>query len=1301
MKIHLKVRCGVITINSGGGSMAPYNTLHAPPKTPPTGGKSPGTPQDNHHGQHVSNPMSGHVWVSASAGSGKTKLLIDRLLIFLLKGYEPHRLLCLTFTRAAATEMSKRLYDRIKVWSMCPVESLHQELSTLLSRQPTNNEIDQSRGLFHTLLKEPRWLPIQTVHSFCQRVLRQFPLESGLAPYFNVLDERSAQEIVNQTIDGFLRHLHEKNSPFEKEFVYLRNLLPEKSLVKLFKEALSKRHRMHNILESYGGLQGYTKALSGFLGVSLCNNTPVYSSSHETALFQDFLKGFQEPVGSSWGVSGDISGDVFEDAAKGPSKGTTKPNIPDAIPRTLYKGTPTLWKSLQQLQAALEECLPQKSSVLAPWLQDPSQKTYGDYWGFFFTKEGVERQRLLPKAFYKKNPWVQQLVTHLIHHIQGYEAQKDTLFLFQGSRAFVGISQALDGFYTHLTRHKGVVDYDDLIERCYKLFNSKTCSAPWALYALDERIDHILIDEAQDTNPSQWKVIQAIVDDFFAFASPGSLPRTLFVVGDPKQSIYSFQGVDPLEFHRAKHLFRHKAHGYHQQWHELNLRVSFRSTPAVLAAVDAVFSLPHQRQGVSLQALSHEPCAAHEKLPGIVELWPFLELPLQTPLENPPTPENTIQTSATPGITSTNTPQNTPKNIQRDTPGGPSEAVCGSTKKNFSWKLPLSPPCQESPQKVLAKGIAHIIHGWLGGQHKLFIPKRPMTPGDILILVRRRGPFVEHLIQAFHEKKIPVADTDRLSFLSHMVVRDLMALGEFLLFPQDNLQLAIVLKGPLVNLDEKDLFTLSFNRGPLTLWERLRALSRQKKPPWTSTYQLLTNFLEKSQSQSPFHFYQWLLGPWGGRRLFAGRLGPGSHDAMDEFLNLTWAYHCDHVPTLQGFLSWLAKSEGDIKRDVDQKAHRIRIMTVHGAKGLQAPVVILPDTCSVPLPPRTCGWAHPVPPHDPQKPQDPNPQGSSFENTPFFLWSAQHLSHPAFHEAISNEQNKQEDEYRRLLYVAMTRAQERLYICGWKGRSFSENSWFSMVHRGLQCHPRTTSFSFQGPFSFWKGTGLRLALNECLVASTNASAPLLLQRRQRLPGFFHTPLRCKNFSPLPSAPSFSSFVVASPLEKKTKISLGREKALYLSFFFRFFPWFPSFNPLNAKAFLAQHHYPVDIHAYYLFLFEGLSSHSQGKVLSQPMEWDPTLSTSFSSGNLGVSAMVLDENKCCFVVLQEHMPYPCFLMKWRAIFEFFFQAYGKHAISCCLIRLDKPLFLFTTPQDFFHNPEAIFQKIFGFQPPIDG
>ncbi|MDP6874970.1 MAG: double-strand break repair helicase AddA [Alphaproteobacteria bacterium] len=940
------------------------------------------------------------VWVTASAGTGKTHVLTDRVLRLLLMDCPPERILCLTFTKAAAAEMANRLHQRLGAWAVADDATLSGELMALTGASFEAPEMNLARRLFARVLDTPGGLKVQTIHSFCEALLRRFPLEARLAPHFQVMEERQAGEVLQTALEEVLEQDAGDPAPLVAE---LTALVDQETFKSLMANLSSDRGRLQRLLDRPGGLDGLLDEVRRALGLK--------AGEDETAVL------------AAASESGNFAGPALARLAE------------------------------QMLQGRKDES--RHGQAIAAWHAAPATRTaqFDTYLAGFFTKEGqgTPYARPLTKKTIEAMPEGLDILGEECLRLDDVRQQRNAARVAAATTLLLRLGAQLIAAYQHEKERLALLDYDDLVLKAGYLL-SEGSSTEWVLYKLDGGLDHILIDEAQDTNPEQWQVVRTLADEFFTGDSayednddsPLGSGRTLFAVGDVKQSIYSFQRADPAAFQAMRGHFAARVGAAKRRWQPVELALSFRSTPAVLEAVNAIFAQPGASDGLIFsenEAVRHIPNRAADA--GLVEIWPT---------EQPAAPQ--------------------------------------ADGEQRPWAPPTKQLYQDSPVARLADRIAERIEQWLERKEILPAQGRPIGPGDILILVQRRANFVEAMVRALKRRNIPVAGVDRMILTEQLAVMDLIALGRFLLLPEDDLNLAVVLKGPLIGWDDDALFALAHGR-PGSLWAAL--VERRDEP----AYQALATLLGKVDFAPPFELYADLLGAGGGRRRILARLGPDANDPIDEFLDLALSYERDHAPSLQGFLHWLERGETEIKRDLEQGRDQVRVMTVHGAKGLEAPIVFLADTVRTPDKTPALLW----------------PQGDDTGNgggTP--LWAPiRAMEEGVMRQAREDAERDRDREYRRLFYVALTRAAERLYICGFEGKSGRKaHCWYDMAWRTLEAMPE-----IERPAELNGGLRLR---NAQTVEVHPAAIPLP-PARHALPGWATRPAPAEPIPPRPLTPS--------------------------------------------------------------------------------------------------------------------------------------------------------------------------------------
>ena len=860
-------------------------------------------------------------WLSANAGSGKTRVLIDRVARLLLAGTEPQRILCLTYTKAAASEMQNRLFTRLGEWAMMPEPQLQAALAALdPAAGPIGpDQIARARRLFARAIETPGGLKIQTIHSFCASILRRFPLEAGVSPRFQEMDDRMGAllraEIVEDMAD---------------------TLAPD-------------------VIARMAWL---------FTG-------------------EDFGKIAQEVSGSRAGFAPRDAADIARRFGLGPGASF------DAVLQDTFLGDEPLFMGLviSAMQGGKKTDVENAAKLAALDFSTPSVALLDGCIDVFLTKTGKAPFTAKVGTLPTKDIGLSLGATRdrLDYLMQRTEGARATLVALKAAERTQALHQFAGVFLPEYERRKllrGWLDFDDLILNARALLSDPSV-AQWVLYRLDGGIDHILVDEAQDTGPAQWQVIELLTQEFTAGAGARDKGRTIFVVGDKKQSIYSFQGADLQKFDEMQAQFAQRLEQVGQPMQGRALLHSFRSAPAILQAVDAVFAGSAQMGDVRHLAFK-------AALPGRVDLWP--------PLAPEPAPDDP------------------------------------------DWFDPVDLLAPRSAVKVLAEGIAQRINQMLRAGEQIWHKDgvRPLRPGDFLVLVQRRSPLFHEVIRACKAAGLPIAGADRMVLGAELAVRDLTALMSFLATPEDDLSLAAALRSPLLGWSEGQVYDLAANRPPRSyLWAALRAA-----PGVDDTRALLDDLRDRADYLRPYELIDRVLTRHQGRKRLIARLGPEAEDGIDQVLATAMAYERLEVPSLTGFLTWLASDKVEVKRQADSAGDSIRVMTVHGAKGLEAPVVILPDTGDRTL-------------QDRDLVLDLAPD--------FAVWRTPAADSPAeITQALEQAKVAREAENDRLLYVAMTRAESWLIVAAAADTKKPEN-WFNRISAGLDSIGTTVIETPTGP----------------------------------------------------------------------------------------------------------------------------------------------------------------------------------------------------------------------------------------------
>ncbi|WP_316178998.1 double-strand break repair helicase AddA [Bradyrhizobium sp. SZCCHNRI1009] len=882
----------------------------------------------------ASNPAAS-AFVSANAGSGKTHVLVQRVIRLLLDGVPPEKILCITFTKAAAANMAERVFSTLGHWVTLDDDALDGAIQSTGIPSPDKTLRASARKLFASALETPGGLKVQTIHALCTRLLQQFPFEANVPARFSVLDERDQTEMMERAnLKVLLDASRAPDSAVGRALQVAMTNAADSTFKDVVREACLSRDHFMAWTDGAGRVEVAAQHLGEVLGIA----------PDETleAIERDMVDG---------------------------------PNLPRAdwtdIAARLDGGAKTDQKQAEQLRAALAFS---------------GADQVDEYLRLFLTDDKQPRKSLLTKKFAESNPGLAGLFDAEARRLDRLIEKRRAAVVRDRTEALLQIATAAAANYRREKEERGLLDYDDLIDKTLAMLNR--VSAGWVHYKLDRGVDHVLIDEAQDTSPRQWDIVAHIIEEFTAGAGArDGLTRTIFAVGDEKQSIFSFQGADPHEFDARRRQLQKRFTDAGLLFDPVSFTYSFRSGPTVLHAVDHVFREREVYSSIHSPDIGHP---IHNALtdagPSMVELWSLCE---------------------------------------RD-----------DRKEIEGWRAPFDGVSVTSPEVKLSRRIQAeikrlILTGTMTGHDGA---RRRLSYGDMLILVRRRGNAFDAVIQALKHAGIPVAGADRLKLTEHIAISDLMNLADALLLPQDDLALATALKSPLFGLDDDDLFKLAWQRRG-SLRDALTAHAADDER-LQSVVRRLQQCERRAAEDTPFAFYAWLLGGDGGRRRILARLGHEANDALDEFLELALSYERKAPASLQGFIAWLRAADTEVKRDMEISRDEVRVMTVHGAKGLEASVVFLVDTTSSPADSQRLRLIHV--PHGEQE---------------IVVWAGRKADDPQAVAAARTAMLKEtEDEYRRLLYVAMTRAADRLVIGGCMPGNMNNvrsGSWYDLMARGL------------------------------------------------------------------------------------------------------------------------------------------------------------------------------------------------------------------------------------------------------------
>ena len=895
------------------------------------------------HQRAASDPQA-HAALSASAGTGKTQVLIARVLRLLLGGVPPSAILCLTFTKSGAAEMANRLGDRLASWVRLPDAILGAELKALdEDYDPASRQ--RARRLFARVIEAPGGLRIQTIHAFAQTLLASFPAEAGVTPGFQPIEGRAEAELARRTLAALLSAAEAGgDEALIADVSDLSRRLGEQGAEKYLMDCA----RAHDSIARLGEPAAFEAGLLDLMKLGDGSQTAddllaqwLADDQLDIAMFHSLID-----ANRAWGSGKTATAIVANLTAFLAAPADARGAMLDGVGKCLVK-------------ADGDPC---KASAG----QTNADSGYAGHVADF--AEWLRTMRSIPIGF--------------------------ALARLQAAGLRAGAAFAAS--YVAAKRAAGVADFDDLIRWTRSLFDTPGMGE-WIRFKLDQRTDHVLVDEAQDTNSDQWAIVDALIGEFFSGSAESEERwRTLFMVGDFKQAIYGFQGTDPEEFETFRRTIRGRADALAaaadavavesgaeitpREFRDLTISASFRSSPAVLDVVDGVIDeLGHEAMGLPNVPERH--IAARPDRPGSVELWPpFID--------------------------------------ERD-----DETEDGDDGEE-GWI--------EAPVRRYADRVARQVRDWIAEAPTLATTGRPLTAGDVLILVRSRTELAALIVARLFEHGVAVAGIDRLHLAKPLAVKDLLAAVRFAVQPEDDLNLASLLVSPLLGWDQQQLFDLAYDRGDgVSLWRRLQ------RETDSATMATLRTLLAMADNVTPARFLGELLsGPLQGRRKLLARLGEAARDPIEELVSIAFDFERQETASLDRFLAWFASGEVEVKRDPAAPSNAVRVMTVHGAKGLEAPIVLLADAT-----------------------YDPDKVGQARSTiaaklggvvVPLIRPRANERVWP-FAEMLEIQKIRDTQEHWRLLYVGLTRAAERLIVAGVQPKhKLSENSWHSATRRALE-----------------------------------------------------------------------------------------------------------------------------------------------------------------------------------------------------------------------------------------------------------
>lgn len=875
--------------------------------------------------QKIASDPNNSCFIFASAGSGKTKILTDRVLRLLLSGVKSSKILCLTFTKIAALEMKERILGELSLWCIIPDSELKNKLQKLTNYNFPDKELSNFRVIFIDILDDISSLKIETIHSFCNNLIKKFPIEAKVNPNFSIIDDTLSQKLLNQSKKQLLKKaIH--NSDIGEKITQIIENSGDQGLFDIIFDIIDKREIFYHLKNSFQNIEDLSQRIFDIIGAHPQKNTEI--------LLNDFFN-FTE----------------------------NDQNLLDLC---------------QKLSDFPQQTNLQAKIYIEKYILDKNYDNFLEYCNIFLTKNFEPKKLIITKKFLENQPFYQDIIISEQARILKIIEKLNSFKIANQTSNIIFIANEILEIYDNLKLANGYLDYKDLIIKTNNLLQDNE-NSEWIKYKLDNLYDHILVDESQDTNHLQWHIIKLITDDFFDFEESN---RTIFAVGDEKQSIYGFQGADPNIFSDIFTYYQSKFQNIGKNFQEITLNNSFRSSNAILKAVDLVFLDDFYAKKISkLSKVQHQAIRSN---PGKVEIWPIIAKE-KTAIKN-------------------------------------------------AWDLDFSQNQQKSSKEILAIKIAKEIKSWIINKKNIIDKNgqnRPIQYRDIMILLKNRTNNLGNLIRKYLiEEKIPVAAPDKIKLTNNLLIQDIISLLKFILLPEDDLNLSCLLKSSFIALEEEKLLELCHIKNAKKT--NLIAILQSNDP---ENYHFLQNLQQKYQSSQ--NIIEFLLDFLSNDQIIAkikGNFGHISEELLNYFKSLTIDYQNQEAFSLQEFIHQIESNTSNVSLENKTIFNEVRIITIHSSKGLEAPIVFLPD-CA----------------HNTQ-----NIKINNFGNN--IIWYQNKIPIARFSKENQNKFLKdiileqEEDnynEYLRLLYVAMTRAENELYICGFNDGNLSENSWYNLITKAI------------------------------------------------------------------------------------------------------------------------------------------------------------------------------------------------------------------------------------------------------------
>ncbi|HAG53398.1 MAG TPA: hypothetical protein DCL21_06400 [Alphaproteobacteria bacterium] len=886
----------------------------------------------------ASHPESS-VWVSASAGTGKTHVLTQRILRLLLNDpfLKISEVLAITFTKAAAMEMQNRLIEKLAEWVKATDSDLLTELEFLLQRKANAKDLINARILLTKVIDDSVGLNISTVHSFCETLLRKFPLEAGIPSSFTLIEDRDARKLLKKAWFKAVKQQIDTNKDL---FSQVANLMGEHSLTDAVNTILNQKNRFYKMLYHYGGINQFL--------VNLKEEFKIIS--------------FDEAALRSQILDFDID---------------TKNKLKDILDVALADGSATCMKLVDKLEKVLQKNGTQKDLTAL-------------YKDIYFTKDKPRAKVLTKKPAEKLSFDIEDFKMEEFDRINAILDSITNLQNYKISQVLCILADKMFKYYEKEKLDLSYLDFNDLIDYSEKLVN-KTEIQDWIRYKLDSKIKHCLIDEAQDTDMQQWNILHGIIEEFYFGQGQHEKPRTTFAVGDMKQSIYRFRGANPEVFDNIRQELDKKAAPIDHDFKVVGLHTSFRSTQAVLNFVDEVFNEPSRK--VALDGINeslHHQVYKYDQA-GRVEIAPLL----------------------------------TKDDLVIDEEVNDYEIPVGAQKTNDKLSL----------RQMNYLNVANKI--------KYLLDFENTPPKDIIVLLRNRTGMPD-LIEQLTKLNIPHTGADEIYLSDSVIIDDLIAFAKFLCFENDDLSFLQILKSPAFNYSDDVLFKhfaeYKKQRKIPTFYQYIRGIEE-----FNNVICKFDSFKQKANKVRVFDLYLEIINSLELSEKLMADLGgsiPAQQnqvkDTIDEFLRQIEGFS---ELSLLSFLDWFKKYSAKIKKNTANASDAVRLMTIHGSKGLEANAIFLPD----------CGLDSVKDSLRKEKLLFKKDELAKVDTA--FIYKTRNTEKPTSleEEILAKEEKLFFEDDMRLLYVALTRARGEIYVSGVHDKGdLSEYSWYSILQKAME-----------------------------------------------------------------------------------------------------------------------------------------------------------------------------------------------------------------------------------------------------------